>query len=637
VPLISFIPQPATQFGHPWKVELFSSILFLGLILFKKKFFENFRLDKISISFILFIVWSAFSAFWAESWRSVLHHTLIWSIYFVFFNYAREIVNNKNKLKNTIFGLSIFAWIINFAIIIGYTSVIADSRAESSFRTTYSKFSEILVTLLPIFIGLCLFNKRKNNVYFYGTTALFTFLAIILSLSRASFFAFALSSLIFIPFAILFFDFKTFIKRGAILSASFAICFAITQIPFSSNSSDSTLYGRATSKNVYQTSSSEVRRLLWKTGFFMAQENPLVGVGADNFGLEVNKYRAKYQSEKQTNLSDFSAEETMLERTHNEYLQILVELGVIGLGLFSAFFIFCGRSFLKSLKSKESQIYLVLKISSFIGIISFFISSFFSSFSFRAMQNGFVFFFVLALALRNKTKETNEVEQPNSVKMFKPLLVGTSILACVLLLTFTSLQIISNHQLSLAEKEKDLETALPIYQKAIEYNPDNAVAIYSIGIRYYADKKPNEAIPYMQEGIKKGLDVSITHFYLASAQRYAGFTKDAEQTIENSLKLYPRSLFLRNYHADILKQLGDNKAAENEFQIARNQDEKCAIVWNSLIENGAEETTYKIRDDKTLPAIMDLSPYNAILAISDEQHLYNPKGTNMANLFNQKQ
>ncbi len=634
VPLVSFIPQPATQFGHPWKTELFSSFFILLVIiasLVKTSTFQNFKLDSSSIMIAIFIFWSGLSFFWAESWNSVAHHTLVWSLYFVFFTFAKEIIQNKQLFRLSLLGLILFTWIISISCIIGYTSIIYDAKAESTFRTFYSKFSEILVSLIPLFIAITLVSRKKIALLF-GFTATIGWLAILLSLNRASFLALSISCLILLPFIFIFFDYKKLLKRGLLLACGFILCFVFSQLPLS-NSNDATLYGRATSTSAYQQSSSQVRILLWKVGLFMSQQNLLFGVGADNFGITFNQYREEYFNQVQFNQTEIAAEDSMLERTHNEYLQISAELGLIGLGIFSIFILVCGKTFFGNLKCEKHRIYLILKIGSFIGLIGFLISSFASSFSFRAMQNGFVFFFLLAIALHHKKLKQTDYKTVSEPKSFKPWLVGFASFACVCLMLLTIFQVTSNYYLANAEKNRDFTEAEPYYQKAIDYNPENATAYFALGLRFYTEKQTKEAAKYMKIGVEKGLNTSFCYYYLASAQHYAGESIEAEKTLAKSVKIYPHSLFLRNSYAILLEKNGKSQQAQKEIELAEQINLKHSKVWQSILMIGAEETTYIIRKDKNLPEIMDLLPINGVYSIVDEQNLYNPKGNRVAELL----
>jgi O-antigen ligase len=635
VPLVFFIPQPATQFGHPWKVELFSSVLLLGFVLISKKFFDNFKFDSINILLISLVIWSGLSLFWADSSRSVAHHTLVWTIYFFLFLHFRNIVENKDLLKKNLIVLNFYVWIICLACLTEY--FLFDSTT-AIFRHRYASISEILILVFPIYFILTLFSKGKTQLFNF-LTCLLIWSAIIASATR--------TSVICLTFSIFLLSFILIVKEKSIrLIPKIAILILLISLPtiftsFFRTNDEASVYNRFNTEIQNKSGNNEnisMRLFLWKVvSFEMLKENPIQGVGADNFGLAFNNSRKNYAQTYPTDTHLSAIESYMPERTHNEYLQILAELGLVGFGIISMFFIFSGKTFITNLKNSKTDIYFKLKIGAFIGLISFLISSFVSSFSFRAMQNALVFFFILAIALSNKTKEKKEVKALQSNFSWKPILVGFAILTCVSLFTLTSSQILGNYYLSLADEEKDLEIALPIYQKAVDFNSDNAVAHFSIGLRYYVDKKPDQAIPFMKEGIKKGFDINLAHFYLASTQKYAGFVKEATETTENALKIYPRSLFLRTYHADLLKKIGENEKAQTELEIAKNINEKDAEVWTSLITIGAEYTTYKIRDDKSLPALMDLSPFSGVKAINDEQKLFNPKGTNMANIFKQNQ
>src|SRR5688572_12068376 len=87
------LPQAAMTVNHPYKVELLLSfflIVFLILNLHSVERRGRFTqptsslVRPIFLSLIFFTLWSGVSAIWATSLGSVVHHTLLWSIFSVF-------------------------------------------------------------------------------------------------------------------------------------------------------------------------------------------------------------------------------------------------------------------------------------------------------------------------------------------------------------------------------------------------------------------------------------------------------------------------------------------------------------------------------------------------------------------------
>lgn len=79
--------------------------------------------------------------------------------------------------------------------------------------------------------------------------------------------------------------------------------------------------------------SANGRILIWKISLPMVLENPLFGIGFNRFQVEYNNRQADYFASGLGNdYEEFIAGN--VNRAHNEYIEILVELGIIGLFLF---------------------------------------------------------------------------------------------------------------------------------------------------------------------------------------------------------------------------------------------------------------------------------------------------------------
>nr|WP_246580534.1 O-antigen ligase family protein [Deinococcus aestuarii] len=73
-----------------------------------------------------------------------------------------------------------------------------------------------------------------------------------------------------------------------------------------------------------------VRQAVWRYGEDMWQQHPLTGTGVGQFLVEAPRYRAVER------VVGTGMDAKAVNYAHSDYLQLLAELGVIGLGLFSA-------------------------------------------------------------------------------------------------------------------------------------------------------------------------------------------------------------------------------------------------------------------------------------------------------------
>ncbi len=104
-----YFPAPSLLGGHPWKTELtFSILLFLYLIwaiLNRPTDSYSFSLqilEWIIAPLCAFALWSGVSLLWADSSLSVIHHTLVWCGYVIFFIVLSQIITKQRFLITAI-------------------------------------------------------------------------------------------------------------------------------------------------------------------------------------------------------------------------------------------------------------------------------------------------------------------------------------------------------------------------------------------------------------------------------------------------------------------------------------------------------------------------------------------------------
>lgn len=621
IPLLKIVPSPASVTGHPWKTEFAASIVFVAALLWIAVKKLNFTIEpKILFPLFLFTGWSGISAFWADSAYSTAHHTLIWSCYILFFVGASEIAKNFSLLKISLVSLALVVWILSLSCLFGYAEILQNPLAEGIFRVTYSKYGEILIAVIPIFFAVALYAKTRFALL-SGATAMIGWAAVIVTLSRTSFLAGAFGLTVLIAFLFFTFRPKRFYRRGAMLAAIFLVVTFLPQLSLLSDSQNTSLYGRFTADSNYQQTSSQIRKLLSAVALSMIAKNPFLGVGADNFGAVLNEYRAEYAAANPTD-ANLAVEDLMLERAHNEFLQMFAELGLTGVLLFAAFLFVCGKSFFKNLRRERLSTRAVLKIGAFAGILSFLVSSLASSFSFRVMQNGFIFFFLLAILLSQKA--SRKITAPNaSPNYLRSLAVSYGFLTMICLFLLSSSQAASNYYVWQAEKAEDFAEAENFYNRAIAYNPHNASAYFSYGLQLYFKKQPEKAAPLLKKAIENNLDVSFAYSYLASAQTSAGDFQSAQKTLAEAVKIYPRSTFLRVRYASLLEKTGAVEQAGEQTKIALGIDNKQANGWQRLITTGAKASALEARNNETITTPADLYPTGGLYAVLDEQAVEN--------------
>jgi tetratricopeptide (TPR) repeat protein len=353
----------------------------------------------------------------------------------------------------------------------------------------------------------------------------------------------------------------------------------------------------------------------------MFERNPVLGVGAGNFGIEANRYRLTYSRRNPTDHILAQAETTIAERTHNEYLQILSELGIVGALIFG--WLLLGACILAWRSLRNIRSVPPPALAAVLGLGLFLISSLVTSYSFRLVQNGITFFFVLAIAarllIRGAKAERTLTPQPRIAFSF------ASAAACLTLIALCGVRVSSAYLTNRGNTTQDLAAATVFYETAMALDQNNPDAPYALGRRLIEDRRYSEAIPYLRRSIDIGRATSTDYSYLATAQTLAGDNVGSEATFGEASIMYPRSTFVLTRYSALLEVNGKHAEAELQFATAQEIDVASANAWKALITNGAKQASElaQRRDDHT--AVMDLQPYQSIYAILEERGIRYPE------------
>jgi O-antigen ligase len=104
---------------------------------------------------------------------------------------------------------------------------------------------------------------------------------------------------------------------------------------------------------VWRQNSGATRAWDWWIGLEMWKESPWVGVGLGNYKLEFLPYKAQFLQTPRGANYDFYIPRAA--QAHNEYVQVLAEVGVFGLAAVAAFLIFLATSLLSRLRRNADE------------------------------------------------------------------------------------------------------------------------------------------------------------------------------------------------------------------------------------------------------------------------------------------
>jgi O-antigen ligase len=595
--------------NHTWRVELGVALFLIVAYLFGRARPKpgSRNVNSILLCLILFAGWSLFSAVWAYSAASAWHHTIVWGVYCLMLAWVLSLGSEARPF--VVRTVSIIACFIVALAVIDYVTVPDFSGAlEGSIRMRYGAYGELLVTGVPMLWALALYRRSAKNWLLALLPAAAGWTAAMLSLSKGVFiagivgcvFTFALSTILLRSR-----------RRQVLITAGIWVLLTVTVQMGSSfltvaPATVDYLSGTADADRA----SSIARVFMWKVGAVMAREHWLLGVGADNFGIEFNGARADYRLTHPTEPPTEINSDYLVERAHNEPLQVIAELGVVGLAILALPFILFSRQILKRVRDgwKPGPLFM----GAIGGMLAFAASSMVSSFSFRIIQNGIVFFLVFAVAIYGSTRRA--FRERDTHWLLRSPAPAVFLMAAILSL---GLKAAAEYSFAMADRESDIQAATNGYRRAYRLDPDYAAALYRIGDRGCGIGSKGSADEF-RRSLREGVGVVVTYSKLSDCYEREGDTRLAQASLEDGLKIFPRSTFLRVRYGLLLAKSGLDSLAEDEFTAARKIDVRQANGWYELLTQGSVRAFYAARADAAIAPPAELIPNSAVLLYLDK-------------------
>lgn len=281
----------------------------------------------------------------------------------------------------------------------------------------------------------------------------------------------------------------------------------------------------------YKKDSAFGRILQWKITMNMIQDKPIFGHGFNSFGLHYNDYQAEYFAAKER-----PEQEIMIagntQQAHNDYLEIVTELGVIGFFLFIFVLFFVFRNYLYIRKKQK-----IITIIAFGGLMAFFVECLFT-YPLQILPSLVIIVGLFSLIDHNpiilrsgfsptkesqKYREQNIKEANESIKIASvniPInratdwVIGTITqkLTALILLTIISILALTQHKNYKAHKKWNIANnysyrqqynySLGMYKVLYSTSKNNGSFLLNYGGTLVLAEKYSEAIPILKEAGK---------------------------------------------------------------------------------------------------------------------------------------
>ena len=300
---------------------------------------------------VLLFFWALLSFFWAEDQSIVLTRILNFLNLVIFYILFQDFVKDNKRLKTVLFAIFISNVICSIA------SIVIESQTGAK-RISLTEGQNPNILSINLGVGLLLvpyiFRNLKNR-FLRGLSYIGVFtliIAIILTGSRGTWLA--------IPITVLF---GWLITKGKILRIQSGIIpgiiltLIITFLIHSNFISPYLSQRFITMIHPEETRGGSGRLDIWTVGLAMVEDNPVFGMGLDNFPVRFGDYIGK-----RTTWSGYSYGVHSGRDPHNIFLSIQAELGIIGIFLFFLFIWYIVKPLIVYLKDIRAVIGILLII-----------------------------------------------------------------------------------------------------------------------------------------------------------------------------------------------------------------------------------------------------------------------------------
>jgi O-antigen ligase len=462
-------------------------------------------------------------------------------------------VDSQDKLKRVITVIIIAGFLYSLYGII--SKAYAPKMVFSTF-TNRNHFSAYLHMIIPLTIALAIIaNSRAKRIMLMFTAAVMI-VASFYSWSRAGRISFVLSLILFF---ILLRVKRAFSKKILVV---FILCVFVA-IFVGIIGSSQLLNRMETLRNPIKAYYDRFEII--RDSFNIFKDFPVFGTGFNTFGEIAQKYK----------VATWQASYVF---SHNEPVQLLVEVGIIGFLLAGIFLI---NSFIRLFTAwlkRKNDFSVFITIACLIGMFSVLFHSFFD-FVFHVPANSILFFIILALAFRAAHLSSNENSQKlahaefNLSKSARLFILGIFIVAVIfmesLIVKRCQAQLIFEGLEDREMKGSGVDLIL-MYRKAIR-DVDRAMFLNAMNSSY-----PNKKADLLADLVSKE-DLGIE---LKALDDFG----NRQEILSSAGLFYRRAISLNPTKADYHLRLGWFYNVTGEFNLAREEFHKALLLDPQNVE-----------------------------------------------------
>ncbi|MGH9802629.1 MAG: tetratricopeptide repeat protein, partial [Blastocatellia bacterium] len=147
------------------------------------------------------------------------------------------------------------------------------------------------------------------------------------------------------------------------------------------------------------------------------------------------------------------------------------------------------------------------------------------------------------------------------------------------------------------------------YQQVLELDSENIGAHFGYGLLLFQMKRPADAIPQLEKGLKGGYNRSFGYIALAFAHEQAGNLPRATELMRECVTAYPQSILSHAVYSELLTKSGQAEEAQRvkEVMMAKNayDYQSWELALRTKAENAVTEANSRglIQLDKLQPQL----------------------------------
>lgn len=321
------------------------------------------------------------------------------------------------------------------------------------------------------------------------------------------------------------------------------------------------------------------RRAIWLNTLAMARDAPLVGVGLGNHKVVYPKYAWSAAPDR-----IFGAR-SQLDFAHNDYLQTLAELGLVGVGLLVWLGVALWRTLRRLWLGEPAPDRRALVLGAGLGIAGLLVDA---AFSFPMQQALpplvlMAYLGVLAALLTRfgwDARAWRLFDASAGRRRLVPPLVAAGVVALVAVAAWRHARVLAadRHAFRMlqAERRGDWRTALAEAEAAHGLDPQRREPLLVMGEGNLAAGRAGQALAPLRRLLETRPHDLTALGNLSLALSARGETTAAEEALRRLLRLQPRDARARYELGAVLGQKGDLQAALEEYRLAARYDARNA-------------------------------------------------------------